>query len=65
MVFKKLRLIGRSDENFEGAVEDAIGRAEETMDDLQWATVTDQSVQLDRAQPEYQAEVEIAFELRE
>lgn len=65
MVFKKITLTGRSNENFEGAVEDAIGRAEDTMEDLRWATVTNQAVELDRPEPEYQAEVEVAFELRE
>lgn len=65
MVFKKITLIGRSTENFEAAVEDAIDRADRTLDDLMWATVTNQAVELNRAEREYQAEVELAFELEE
>jgi flavin-binding protein dodecin len=65
MVFKKIRLIGRSEENFEGAVEDAIGRAERTLEDLMWVTVVEQTVELNRPTREYQAEVEVAFELQD
>lgn len=63
MVFKKVTLVGRSNENFEDAVEDAIGRAEQTLDNLQWATVVNQAVTLEDGAPEYQAEIEVAFEL--
>ncbi|MBX0297355.1 dodecin [Haloarcula nitratireducens] len=65
MVFKKVTLIGRSNENFEGAVEDAIDRAEATLEDLKWVTVVDQAVELDQTEREYQAEVEVAFELHD
>ena len=63
MVFKKITLIGRSNESFEDAVEDAIDRAEQTLDNLMWVSVENQAVELDRADREYQAEVEVAFEL--
>lgn len=65
MVFKKIRLIGRSEESFEGAVEDALDRAERTLDDLMWVTVVEQTVELNRPTREYQAEVEVAFELQD
>jgi hypothetical protein len=65
MVFKKVTLIGRSNENFEGAVEDAIDRAEKTLENLRWASVTNQAVELDQAEREYQVEVEVAFELQD
>ncbi|MEF8840558.1 MAG: dodecin [Haloarculaceae archaeon] len=65
MVFKKITLIGRSNENFEDAVEDAIDRAEQTLENLMWVSVENQAVELDRAEREYQAEVEVAFELEE
>jgi hypothetical protein len=65
MVFKKIRLIGRSEESFEGAVEDAIGRAERTLEDLMWVTVVEQTVELNRPTREYQAEIEVAFELQD
>jgi flavin-binding protein dodecin len=63
MVFKKVTLVGESNENFEGAIEEAIDRAEDTLDNLMWATVVDQAVQLDRSERLYQVDVEVAFEL--
>ena len=63
MVFKKITLVGRSNENFEEAIQDALGRADQTLDNLQWATVDNQAVMLEDGDPEYQAEIEVAFEL--
>lgn len=65
MVFKKVTLIGRSSESFEDAVNDAVGRAEQTLQNIKWATVTNQAVELAAAEREYQAEVEVAFELED
>ena len=65
MVFKKVRLIGRSNESFEDAVSDAIDRAEQTLDNLMWVSVENQAVELNQPEREYQAEVEVAFELME
>jgi hypothetical protein len=66
MVFKKITLIGRSNESFEDATTDAIDRAEETLEQLKWATITDQSVELAAAsEREFQVEIEAAFELQE
>lgn len=64
MVYKKVTLIGTSTENYEAAVDDAIDRAEQTLRNLEWATVKNQSVELAGGEREYQAEVEVAFELR-
>jgi flavin-binding protein dodecin len=63
MVYKKVTLIGRSNENFEDAVDDAVNRAERTLDNLMWVCVENQAVELDQSQAEYQAEVEVAFEV--
>ncbi|MFC6942862.1 dodecin [Salinirubellus sp. GCM10025818] len=65
MVYKKIELIGRSNESFEDAVDDAIDRAEQTLKNLMWVSVVNQAVELDRPEREYQAEVEVAFELDE
>jgi flavin-binding protein dodecin len=66
MVFKKITLMGKSGVNFENAIDDAVKRAEMTIENIRWLEVTEQSVQLgglnDR---EYQVEVEVAFELEE
>lgn len=64
MVFKKVTLIGTSEENFERAIEDALDRAEETLDNICWVEIVEQGVEIQTAEDrEYQAEVEVAFEL--
>ena len=64
MVFKKITLIGTSSESFEEATENAIDRAEATLDNVYWVDIVDQGVEIASADGrEYQAEVEVAFEL--
>jgi len=66
MVYKKISLVGTSEESFENAVDDAVDRAEETLENVSWAEVVEQRVGIeghDRRQ--YQAEVEVAFGLDE
>ena len=64
MVFKKITLIGTSDESFDAAVDDAIDRADDTLDNVCWVEVDEMGVELDSVEDrEYQAEVEVAFEL--
>ncbi|MFC7068331.1 dodecin [Halobaculum lipolyticum] len=66
MVYKKITLIGRSTESFDAATDDAIDRAEETLDDVHWVEVTEFGVEVASVEGrEYQAEVEVAFELQE
>jgi hypothetical protein len=64
MVYKKITLIGTSGQDFENAVDDAITRADMTIDNIEWVEVIEQNVQIgglnDR---EYQVEVEVAFEV--
>ncbi len=66
MVFKKITLIGTSPESFDAAADDAIDRAEETLQNVKWIEVDELGVEVasvpDR---EYQAEVTVAFELEE
>ncbi len=64
MVFKKITLIGASEESFDDAVDDAIERAESTLDNVMWVEVAELGVEIARGR-EYQAEVEVAFELAE
>ncbi|KAB1188029.1 MULTISPECIES: dodecin [Haloferax] len=65
MVFKKITLIGRSNESFDAAVDDAIDRAEETLAGVKWVEVKELGVELASVETrEYQAEVEVAFELQ-
>jgi len=66
MVFKKIELIGTSPDSFEDAVDDAIDRAEATLNDVKWVEVDELGVELASVEGrEYQAEVEVAFELAE
>ena len=64
MVYKKITLIGRSTEGFEEAIDDAVTRAQETLDNVSWVEVKGQGVEIASVdEPEYQAEVEVAFGL--
>lgn len=64
MVFKKVTLIGSSEEGFDAAVDDAIDRANETLNNVHWVEVVEHGVEIASVEDrEYQAEVEVAFEL--
>ena len=64
MVFKKITLIGTSDESFDAAVDDAVDRADATLDNVYWVEVEEMGVELASVDGrEYQAEIEVAFEL--
>ena len=66
MVFKKVTLIGRSEESFDGATDDAIDRAEATLDNVHWIEVDELGVEVASVEGrEYQAEVTVAFELHD
>ena len=66
MVFKKITLIGTSTESFDGAADDAIARAERTLDNLMWVEVDELGVEIASVEGrEYQAEVTVAFELED
>ena len=66
MVHKKITLIGSSSESFDAAADDAIDRAEDTLDNVKWAEVQEFGVEVASVEDrEYQAEVEVAFELQE
>ncbi|ERG97921.1 MAG: hypothetical protein J07HQX50_01953 [Haloquadratum sp. J07HQX50] len=66
MVYKKVTLIGRSTEGFDQAVDNAVERANKTLDNVHWIEVEEMGVEVASVpEHEYQAEVEVAFELRE
>jgi flavin-binding protein dodecin len=66
MVFKKVTLIGRSEESFDDATDEAIDRAEATLDNVHWIEVDELGVEVASVEDrEYQAEVTVAFELRD
>lgn len=66
MVYKKITLIGTSEESFDDAADDALDRAEDTLDNVYWAEVEELGMEVKNApEREYQAEVEVAFELED
>ncbi|WP_090385334.1 dodecin [Natronobacterium texcoconense] len=66
MVFKKITLIGTSSESFDAAADDAIDRAEDTLQNVHWVEVDELGVEVATADDrQYQAEVTVAFELEE
>jgi flavin-binding protein dodecin len=66
MVYKKIELIGTSEESFDAAADDAIDRAEDTLDNVKWAEVVDQGVEIANApNRQYQVEMKVAFELED
>lgn len=65
MVFKKITLIGSSTESFDAATDDAIQRADDTLNNVKWVEVEQLGVELAGGEREYQAEVEVAFELED
>lgn len=66
MVFKKISLIGTSEDDFTSAVDDAIDRAQQTVQNIHWVEVESYGVEVasvpDR---EYQAEVTVAFRVED
>ena len=66
MVFKKITLIGTSPESFDEAVDDAVDRAEQTLENVKWIEVEEMGVEVASVEGrEYQAEVVVAFELQD
>lgn len=64
MVFKKITLVGTSSESFDDAVDEAVDRAEATLDNVMWVEVEEMGVEVASAPDrEYQATVEVAFQL--
>jgi hypothetical protein len=64
MVFKKITLIGTSPESFDAAADDAIDRAQDTLNNVLWVEVDELGVEIASVEDrEYQAEVTVAFEL--
>ena len=64
VVYKKVTLIGRSTESFDDAADDAIDRAQETIENVHWVEVDELGVEIATAETrEYQAEVTVAFKV--
>ncbi len=64
MVYKKVNLTGSSTESWEDAAMQAVERAETTLENVKWVEVQNKGIELATVdEPQYQTEVEIAFEV--
>lgn len=65
MVIKKISLIGNSEDSWEDAAENAIGRAMKTIEDIEWVEVVGNTAHVgDGGIDLYRTEVEVAFHVR-
>ncbi len=65
MVFKKIELVGASDEGFSEAVQDAFSEAARTLKGIKWVEVKDLRALVEGDEiTEYQATVLVAFKVR-
>jgi len=64
-VYKKITLIGTSTESYEEAIKNALNRAEETIENLDWFEVDEFRGGISEGgKVEYQAVIEAAFKLK-
>lgn len=65
-VHKEVTVTATSSESWEDAALSAVDRTEATVENLQWAVVQDQSIQLDSTEePQFRTKVKIGFEVGE
>ncbi len=65
-VYKTIRLVGISSDSFSDAVDNAIERAQDTLEGLSWFEVIEERGSIgDDGVSEYQAKVEVGFRLSE
>jgi flavin-binding protein dodecin len=64
-VYKRIDLVGTSNQGFEQAIENAVQRASETISDLRWFEVTEMRGAIQNGKiSEYQVLVTVSFEVR-
>lgn len=65
-VHKEVIVTATSPDSWEDAAMNAVNRTEATVENIQWAVVQDQSIQLDApADPLFKTKVKIGFEVEE
>lgn len=65
-VHKEVTVTATSTESWEDAALSAVDRTDATVENLQWAVVRDQSIQLDdTGDPQFRTKVKIGFEVAE
>lgn len=66
VVHKEVIITATSSESWEDAALNAVKRTETTVENLQWAVVQDQSIELKSpASPQFKTKVKIGFEVEE
>jgi flavin-binding protein dodecin len=66
VVHKEITVTATSGESWEQAALNAVQRSGRTIEDLQWAVVQDQSIEVDSlSDPQFKTKVKIGFEVRE
>lgn len=65
-IYKKIEITGTSDESMEAAIENAISRASQTVDEMRWFEVTETrgSIQ-DEEVVQWQVTLKVGFTLKE
>ena len=65
-VHKEVTVTATSPESWEDAALSAVDRTDATVENIQWAVVQDQSIQLEStADPQFRTKVKIGFEVEE
>lgn len=65
-VHKEVTITATSHDSWEAAALNAVSRTEVTVENLQWAVVQDQSIQLAASEePQFRTKVKIGFEVEE
>ena len=66
MVLKKINVIGSSTESWEQAALDAVDQTQQSVENVKWVEVEGRGIELATTdEPEFQTEVQIAFEVKE
>ncbi|WP_227380737.1 dodecin family protein [Haladaptatus halobius] len=64
-VFKEITITATSADSWEDAALTAVERTEQTIEQIQWAVVQDQSLQLSGDAPTFRTKLKIGFEVEE
>ena len=63
--YKKIELVGIANEGYEKAIQNAIGKASQTLEDMAWFEVIEQRGKISSGKVvEYQVIIKVAFKLK-
>ncbi len=65
-IYKQIEITGTSDKSMEAAIENAIAKASETVDDMRWFEVTESRGSIDNGEVvQWQVSLKIGFTLKD